>query len=104
VAVVLIRGFMLRVETGFIFLERYNRKYSLPMWDEEDLIRRLEFADEKSNSPWGRFLINTDWPESLPQRAKRLREWVLKTRAVPPQPQLPTLTGHRPKAVASGMS
>jgi hypothetical protein len=103
-AVALVRGFMLRVETGFIYLERYNRKYARPMWEEEDLVRRLEFAEYQSRTPWGRFLVDTLWPDSLPKRAKRLREWVLKTRAVPPQPQLPTLTGHRPKAVASGIS
>jgi hypothetical protein len=56
VALALVRGFLLTPEQAYPVLEDYNNHKADPPWDEDDLHRKLEQAEEKGHVPWGYLL------------------------------------------------
>jgi hypothetical protein len=92
-ALVAVRGFALDLEAGLIFLRQWSNKYAVPPWDDDEILRRIEYVTDNGVMPWGWFLVHTDYPESLPERAVQLRRWanasLMPPPATPPSPHRP---------------
>jgi hypothetical protein len=89
-AVVVTRGFALDLEAALIFLRSWSQKYADPPWDDDEILRRIEYATDNGVMPWCYFLVHTDYPDSLSARAVELRRWAsastVPTTATPPNP------------------
>jgi hypothetical protein len=92
-AVVITRGFALDLEAALIFLRSWSDKYADPLWDDGEILRRIEYATDQGDMPWAYFLIHTDFPDSLSARAVELRRWASAQHqpppATPPSPHRP---------------
>jgi hypothetical protein len=77
VALNVVRGFCLDEAAALVFLRLWNDRYSDPPWDEDEILRRIDYVTDNGNMPWGKLLIDTEYPESLPARALELREWAI---------------------------
>ena len=61
------------------------RTYATPPWDEDELVRRIEYVSDYGAMPWCKHLANSQYPDSLTPRAAELREWALSLQT-PPAP------------------
>jgi hypothetical protein len=90
-AVVITRGFALDLEAALIFLRSWSQKYADPPWDDDEILRRIEYATDNGVMPWCYFLVHTDYPDSLSARAVELRRWASAQHQPPPaKPPIPS--------------
>jgi hypothetical protein len=84
-ALPVVRGFCTDLEAALKFLGIWNRTYATPPWDEDELVRRIEYVSDYGAMPWCKHLANSQYPDSLTPRAAELREWALSLQT-PPAP------------------